>query len=474
VLFRSPENPADFDVCRFSEELELSQLAETAPLTSLSPDEPLIVIRQEYLPGAGEAADEAPRPVGDERVVVMRDRRSRPFVTLEDQRKPSAFRTEGKAVFTDTNELCNLVEVRCSGPAQLDRLTRQMELLCGIQLPSILFYYQAYWDGSTAMFGMLSENVNCRPVPLAEALRWSPIRKHITLLGIAKAIELMHARGVVIGRLNWDSIMFKGEEFEPVLFAIDDAFPLVPGGSLFPDSGQYQAPEVVRGDTRGPEVDVWAFGILASELMLGAKLSRHHAELIRKGRPLEIPGAEYQGIIAGCNRVNSKERITAPDVVRALAASGPSCDPMVQRYLSLFKPEPTRPRSVPPPPPPAREGQWIDRVDLDRNYVRKRRLSANVYVYAQKTTERQFAVKHISAADQRECEEYRRIQSHSFPSIVNYVGINEVGRNVYLLRDYVARSSLHDWVTERHQLTQTGKHIIALGVAKALEHMHAE
>jgi serine/threonine protein kinase len=468
---RGRENPADFDICRFGDELELISLAATAPLASFSPDEPLVAVR---VSAAGEPADEA-LAVGDARVIVARNRRSRPFMQLEDQRRPSAFRTDSKAVLTDTNEICNLVEVRCSGPAQLDRLTHQMELLCTITLPSVLLYHQAYWDEPTAMFGMLSENVQCHTVQLSDLITWTPTRKHITLLGIAKTIELLHARGVVIGRLSWDAVMFKGEEFEPVLFVTDDRFPLLAGDSLAADSSQYQAPEVFRGEIQGPEADIWAFGILVCELILGAKLSRHQAELIRKGRQLEIPGEVYQSVIAGCIRVNSKERITAADLVRALAAVGLSREPTVQRYLGLFKPESPRPRAVPPSPPPAvHEGQWIDRIDLDQDYVRKRRLDANIYEFAQKATEKQFIVKSIAAADQRECEEYRRIQNHSFPSIVNYVGINEIGRSVYLLREYVARGSLHDWVMEQRQVTRTAKHIIALGVAKALEHMHAK
>jgi serine/threonine protein kinase len=69
--------------------------------------------------------------------------------------------------------------------------------------------------------------------------------------------------------------------------------------------------------------------------------------------------------------------------------------------------------------------------------------------------------------------EYERLESHGFPSVVNYKGISIVRDNddpvVSLLRDFCENGTLESSLTD---LSPAEKHTIAFGVAKGIQFLH--
>ena len=124
--------------------------------------------------------------------------------------------------------------------------------------------------------GSLKNNLDKERRSLADP-DWNPTKKYITLLGISDAMRYLHAHGIVHRDLKPDNVLTDSNYYPRVCdFGLSRCFPVSLTNSMqLTMTGQlgtplYMAPEILRGEKKfGPAVDVFAFGILANEIVTG-------------------------------------------------------------------------------------------------------------------------------------------------------------------------------------------------------------
>ena len=105
---------------------------------------------------------------------------------------------------------------------------------------------------------------------------WSPSKKYICLLGISEAMRYLHAHGILHRDLKPENILID-EDYHPKIgdFGLSKCFPGSLSNSMkLSMTGQvgtalYMPPEMIEGGECGPSVDVYAFAILAYEILTG-------------------------------------------------------------------------------------------------------------------------------------------------------------------------------------------------------------
>ncbi|KAK8845896.1 hypothetical protein M9Y10_020824 [Tritrichomonas musculus] len=134
--------------------------------------------------------------------------------------------------------------------------------------PTIITEYLAH--------GSLKENLDKEKISLADS-NWNATKKYVTLLGITDGMRYLHRRGIVHRDLKPENILMDSNFYPRICdFGLSRCFSESLRNSMqLTMSGQigtplYMAPEILRGEEKyGSAVDVYAFGIIAYEIVTG-------------------------------------------------------------------------------------------------------------------------------------------------------------------------------------------------------------
>ena len=169
---------------------------------------------------------------------------------------------------------------------------------------------------------------------------WTPTKKYICLLGICSALKYLHSKGILHRDLKPENILIDEEYFPKVCdFGLSRCFPESLSKSLnVSATGKigtplYMAPELMRnGEKYGQGVDVYAFAILAYEIVtgktpfyeLGKKIDLLTlAKKVKKGiRPSlsdDIP-ENMKDLLQQCWSQDPKERPSFDEVFQLLSS----------------------------------------------------------------------------------------------------------------------------------------------------------
>ncbi|KAH9258089.1 hypothetical protein BASA81_003652 [Batrachochytrium salamandrivorans] len=186
--------------------------------------------------------------------------------------------TERRTQIDRAMKTFNLAQMK---PSQLKELTREMQLLRGIDHPNIIKLLETF-EGDKRVILIMDL---CRGGTLVSAKGRARLRTEhavkTVLHQLLQAIKFMHERGVVHRDIKLENIMFAGEQTDDLkVVLIDFGFSVMERsvsrfGSrkrLFSTNcgtAYYTAPEVLRGQY-GKECDVWSIGVMAFILLTGS------------------------------------------------------------------------------------------------------------------------------------------------------------------------------------------------------------
>ncbi len=181
-----------------------------------------------------------------------------------------------------------LPDAFASDPDRLARFRREAQVLASLNHPNIAHVYgleQA--DGMQALVmelvegPTLADRIAQGPIPLDEALP--------TARQIAEALEAAHKQGIIHRDLKPANVKIRDDGTVKVLdFGLAKA--MEPSGSLASDSqsptittpamtqagvilgtAAYMSPEQARGKAVDKRTDIWAFGCVLYEMLIGAR-----------------------------------------------------------------------------------------------------------------------------------------------------------------------------------------------------------
>lgn len=237
-------------------------------------------------------------------------------------------------------KLLHLPEAR---PVDLDRLRREAHALAGLRHPSLIACHRLFEDLRRGVLGLALELVEGAPLSSARMdPRFSPALAAAALRHVAEALAALHAAGVVHRDVKPDNVLVAAAFFQrpadPATVKLVDLGIAAPAGNPQPltdvgtviGTAAYLAPELIDPSSwpappHGPARDVFAFGVMAMELLRGAHPTRlvpgagigRYAMAYRSyaGRPEAWPpgieGDPWEPVFRGCLALRAAER--APD-----------------------------------------------------------------------------------------------------------------------------------------------------------------
>jgi len=221
-----------------------------------------------------------------------------------------------------------LPEAFASDPAHMARFQREAELLASLNHPNIAHLY-GLEERALVMELVEGETLPC-PLPIGTALNYAK--------QIAEALEYAHEKGVVHRDLKPANIKITPEGVVKVLDfglakAIDDPVPnadpansptLTLGGTrvgMILGTAAYMSPEQASGHQADRRADIWSFGAVLYEMLLGKKafpgesVSDTLATVLKvdpdwDALPAETPGTIRQ-LVRRCLTKDRKRRLQA-------------------------------------------------------------------------------------------------------------------------------------------------------------------
>jgi Tol biopolymer transport system component len=231
-------------------------------------------------------------------------------------------------------------------PERLARFEREAKVLAQLNHPGI-----------AAIHGVEHRALVMELVPgptLADRIKQGPIpadEAEIILLQIGEALEYAHERGVIHRDLKPANIEIDPDDKVKILdFGLAKAL-IDPGSSIAGDptnsptvtvtmggtvagtilgTAAYMAPEQARGKKVDKRADIWAFGVVAWEMLTGERLFQGEDTVQVLSRVLEQPvdlervPARFRKMLGRCLDRNPKDRLRDVGEVRFLLAESES------------------------------------------------------------------------------------------------------------------------------------------------------
>ena len=220
--------------------------------------------------------------------------------------------------------LDRIVAVKVSQERFSDRFEREAKAVAALNHPHIC---QLYDVGPNYLVMEFVEGETLRgPLPLDEALR---------IAGqIAEALAAAHEKGIVHRDLKPGNILIKPDGSVKVLdFGLAKVAPAVesaPAGEDSPTQAMtatqagmilgtaaYMSPEQARGKSVTPRADIWPFGVVLYEMLVGRQLFRGEdltevlASVVKDQPDLTAAPQEVQRLLQACLEKDPKKRLQA-------------------------------------------------------------------------------------------------------------------------------------------------------------------
>jgi serine/threonine protein kinase len=254
------------------------------------------------------------------------------------------FGRKGKVRNRGTNEIARMHEFSQMPLEDFDILEGNMQILELCQSPSVLRLYAFRRIRSKEVF--ITYTQFCETTMDQVSLEgWTMEQRHLVLFGLIKALEFLHSKNVVHGSVTLFDICLNDQNqpilagFQQARFA-DDATAVVDPNNIL---RVYCAPEVLTGNPLSPAADIFAFGVVMCEVLLGDRLSIEQMDFVRTGRMLPLPRlpiyAPYWPLLEGCWHLNPLDRLSAATLAAELSSAkfaSTLATPLVSAYRQIF------------------------------------------------------------------------------------------------------------------------------------------
>ena len=252
-------------------------------------------------------------------------------------------------------------------PERLARFEREARALASLNHPNIASIHEIGRDGDTHFLAMelvpgdtLAERLGTGPLPVGETLLYAH--------GISRALETAHARGIVhrdlkplnvkitpdgevklldfgLAKVLVDSARDSAEDDETLLAESE----LTAAGTMLGTTA-YMSPEQIRGEEVDQRTDIWAFGCVLFEMLVGGRPFARSSdpdtlaailkeEIDLAALPDETPD-EIRDLVERCLRKQSDRRLhhiadARIEIGEALHGDGPSTSSSGARSASV-------------------------------------------------------------------------------------------------------------------------------------------
>jgi serine/threonine protein kinase len=347
-----------------------------------------------------------------------------------------------------TRELWHLDEV-VGGESSCSGLEEQMRLLQECACPFVIKYYgsrRVSRMGKLA-FAMYTQAAEYSALRHADIASWPTAARHVVLLGVASAISFVHARGIVHNSVSLSHVNLTRERW-PLLSGFNAAFRIETGPRYEIVESQYTAPEGAGGFP----VDVFAFGVLAAEIVSGRGAFAGLPELGR---------SPYADLVARCCAPDPGDRPSARELVDWLSGGAFSVLLKLALVTDYARAVGIAITVAPPGIPEVRLADFTLVMRFD---------DRRVAVFEHRDTRVRSVFRECHFAPE-EMAEFRSLRLLACQSVAKYRGI--AVKEGWLQREYAANGDLLQALYEARDFDATERHIIAFGVAKGLCYLHA-
>jgi len=184
-----------------------------------------------------------------------------------------AFSVVKSATHKDTQEVVaiKILDKYEEDDEQTQKFKQEIKIISSLMHENIVQFYELDEDDDNFYVVMelvgggelFDHIIDCRVIPELEAVS--------IVTQVCKAIEYMHSEGTVHRDLKPENLLFTDNGHKVIKIADFGESKSFKEGQLNTYCGtpDYMAPEIIRGDPYGPEVDIWAIGVITYVILAG-------------------------------------------------------------------------------------------------------------------------------------------------------------------------------------------------------------